>query len=87
MNLTTFVENAGILVPIIIGATAVFTQLVDKAGKFERFYPLVPFLLGVVGAVVLASPKVWDQIVVGIFMYGFGAMGTYKIAKTTILGK
>ena len=87
MNLSVFVENSGFLIPVIIGATAVFTQLVDKANRFTRFYPLVPLLLGTVAAVVLAQPKAWDQILVGVFMYGFGAMGAYKIGKTTILGQ
>jgi hypothetical protein len=86
MDLKVFVENAAIFVPSIILATLAITTFLDPKNKLERFYPLIPFVLGTVVSLALANPFHWQPIVVGIFMYGFGAMGTYKIGKTTVLG-
>jgi hypothetical protein len=86
MDLQVFIENAAVFVPIIIAVTLFITNILDPGKKLERFYPLIPFVLGTVVSLALANPFHWQPIVIGIFMYGFGAMGTYKIGKTTVLG-
>jgi hypothetical protein len=87
MNLQVFIENAAVVVPIIIAVTLGITKYLDPKRKLERFYPLIPIMLGTVVSLALASPFHWQVIAVGIFMYGFGAMATYKVGKTTVLGK
>jgi hypothetical protein len=86
IDLTVFMANAAIIVPAIITVTKLFTDLIDKNGKFYRYYPAIPIVLGMVASILLANPFTWQTVGLGIIVYGLAPGEAYKLTKTTVLG-
>ena len=54
----------------------------------QRLMPVIPEVLGVVGALAgLSSGKTWQENVAIGLMAGFAASKGFKFGKTTLLGK
>jgi hypothetical protein len=62
----------------------------DGANRFTRFYPLIPIILAVIPALLLAKPLTWSNwngIAWQWFTIGAGSAYAYKFGKTTVLGQ
>ena len=70
----------------IIGLTRVLTNL-DRENRYTRFYPLLPAVFGLLGAIFKTSPFTWRELGVNFFIYVGVSTYAYKVGKTTILDK
>jgi uncharacterized membrane protein YeaQ/YmgE (transglycosylase-associated protein family) len=74
------------IIGAIIAATKILTLVIDPQKKLERWYPLLPVLIGA----AITIPLFWRDgtlvIIVKAFVYGFGAGHIYKTGKSIILG-
>ena len=83
------VMNLGIDTAIIggiIGLTRVFTGL-DVNNRYTRYYPLLPAVFGLLGAIFKTSPLTWRELGTNFFIYVGISTYAYKVGKTTILDK
>jgi len=70
----------------IIAITKVITGF-DKKGKYARWYPVIPAVLGIAAAIFATSPFVWRTFGNNAIIYTGAATYLYKVGKTTILDK
>ena len=83
------VGNIGINIGVV-GAIIAVSKLIssiDKEKKFKRFYTLLPFIFGVVGAACVTNPFTVGGFITNAFTYASVSAYIYKFGKTTILNK
>ena len=85
MNLLELGVN-GAVIGGIIALTKVLIGF-DKDKKFERYYPILPGILGILAAVFITVPLRWQEFGKNSMIYGPAAAYIYKLGKTTVFDK
>lgn len=85
MDILTLGVNIG-----VIGAIIAITEVVkgfDKQGKFTRWYPLIPMILGTGAAFFKTVPLTWQGYGENWLLYVGLSTYIFKAGKTTLLGR
>lgn len=85
MDILDLGVNMGVVGGII--AMSNWVKGFDLEGKYARFYPLIPFALGIVAALFKTVPMSWQGVGENALIYAGISSYIFKAGKTTILGK
>ena len=89
MDLVTLGYNMAAVAAIIM-LTKILLSIIDPKKTRKRLYPLVPFILASIPAVLLTKPLAlanWQAFAWQWVSIGSVSAWIYKTGKTTILGK
>lgn len=80
--------NLGINTAVVAGIIAITKVITgfDKEGKYARWYPIIPAILGIAAAILATSPFAWRTFGNNALIYTGAATYLYKVGKTTVLG-
>jgi len=80
--------NLGINTAVVAGIIAITKVITgfDKEGKYARWYPVIPAILGIAAAYFATAPFVWRTFGNNALIYTGAATYLYKVGKTTVLG-
>lgn len=73
---------------VIIAAIIALTNVIkgfDKKNKFERFYILIPLILGIIAAIFMTIPLSWQGVGYNGLVYGAISAYLYKAKKKIIV--